>query len=521
MTLQSLLSLACSHQANGRWNHAISAYKDVLIRNPNQLQAILGIAEIAKHLGQIDTAFQLFSQIINLDPKYARAFGGRGQLLQMIGKPLNAITDLSTAIGLGWKSAELFNSRGIAFAHAGKLEQAIADFNAAIKIQSNFADAFFNRALAHRKNENYIAAIEDYTEALHLTPDHFQAYNNRGFAYRELGQIDKAIADFLKSSKVNPKFHDGYWNASLGLLMLGDYKRGWRLYEHRWQSAGFTSPRRDFLAPVWLGKERLAGKTILLHSEQGLGDSIQFCRYVPMVMSLGCKVILEVEKPLISLLKSLSARIQIIEKNAAKPSFDYHCPLMSLPLAFSTKLETIPSTGPYLEVDDTRVKWWKVKLGASKKTRIGLVWRGNPKHPNDRNRSIILRDIIAELSHDIDWISLQKNLSSDEKTLINASKKITHLGDLTTDFADSGALCSALDAILCVDTSIAHLGGALGLPIYMLIPHIPDFRWQNSGSSTPWYDSFKIFRQGADRNWVKPLKIAQNSLLQDHHSQLY
>jgi len=512
MDTQSLLFRARQCQSDGRLDEAMFFFNKILRKDPKQTQAIIGAAEIAKCLGKHQTAYQLLCQVIKLAPHHAEAFEHRGNLLQILGRSKDAINDFSIAMNLNRQTASIFNSRGIAFAHLGNFDQAIADFSEAIDRQCNLADTFYNRALAHRKKGNYASAIDDYTTTINLKPDHFQAYNNRGFAHRELRQYSDAIIDFEKCVEINPSFHDAYWNASLCLLALGNFQKGWALYEYRWSSTSFTSPRRNFSAPLWLGKEHLAGKTILIHSEQGLGDTLQFCRYVPMIEALDCKVILEVEQPLIGIMRSLSRKIKLIHKNSELPKFDYHCPLMSLPLAFSTTLKTIPNHLPYLEVDSSRVAYWKGKLGVKNKPRIGLVWRGNPAHQKDSERSIPLRDILPWLSPDFDWISLQKDIFDDEKKMIEASKKIINYGDEISDFADSGALCKSLDAILCVDTSIAHLAGALCVPTHLLLPYISDFRWHTDGVASRWYKTLRLYRQGRDRTWDESLKNAQTAI---------
>jgi tetratricopeptide (TPR) repeat protein len=515
MAIQSLLSRAKKYQLGGRWGDAMLCFNAVLRENPSQTQAIFGTAEIAKQLGKYQIAYQLLCQVIQLNPRHAKAFECRGNLSQIMGRSQDAINDFSKCIILKRQTAGIYNSRGIAFAHLGNFDQAIADFSDAIDHESTLADAFYNRALAYRKKGKYASAIKDYTKTIYLKSDHFQAYNNRGLAHRELRQYSEAIIDFEKCTKINPSFHDAYWNAGLCLLAIGNYKKGWALYEHRWASSSFTSPHRNFSAPLWLGNDNLCGKTILIHSEQGFGDTIQFCRYVPLIEALRCNVILEVEAELLSLLNSISSSIQIIEKNATPPHFDFHCPLMSLPLAFGTLPESIPGNGAYLSVEQARAAWWRAKLGEKKRPRIGLSWRGNAAHPNDHNRSIQLYEILGELSQDLDWFCLQKDLSKDEKRLIKISNKIQCFSSVIGDFADTGALLTELDAILCVDTSVAHLGGALDTPVYLLLPYIADFRWQSEGTTTPWYQSLKLYRQGPDRGWREPLKNAQKAMVRD------
>ena len=287
-------------------------------------------------------------------------------------------------------------------------------------------------------------------------------------AFRELRRFDEAIADFGSSIALKPDFADGYWNKALTHLMVGDYEIGWQLYEHRWDSTNFPSKKRDLGKPLWLGAQSLNGKTILLHSEQGLGDSLQFCRYIKNFEGLPCRVMLEIEKPLMSIMQSLLPAAQIFEKDSDLPAFDFHCPLMSLPLAFNTTLETVPFPSSYLVVNQDRMRWWQEYLGETKKSRIGLIWKGNPDHPKDHERSIKLASIVNDLTPEFEWYSLQLQISDEEKFLIDQSTHLTHIGPLIGDFAETAALCAVLDAVVCVDTSIAHLCGAIGQNVYLL-----------------------------------------------------
>ena len=259
--------------------------------------------------------------------------------------------------------------------------------------------------------------------------------------------------------------------------MIGEYEEAWRLYEYRWKSLGFTSRQRKFNKPLWLGDSDLAGRTLLLHSEQGLGDTLQFSRYVQNFSDLGCTILLEVEQALTSIMECLLPKNQIIEKGDQLPFFDYHCPLMSLPLAFKTKKETVPYPSPYLFASRKRVQWWSDYLGVKTKKRIGIAWKGNPKHTNDQNRSIKLETFITHLTPDCEWFSLQISISEAEQRLINDSGNIKHFGKLIGDFAETAAFCSVLDAVICVDTSIVHLAGSIGVPHIFCWRYSADARW--------------------------------------------
>lgn len=407
-----------------------------------------------------------------------------------------------------------YHKKAMQFCRESDFFAAIKYFTKAIEKNSKSADAHYNRALAYQKLENYDAAIADYTKAVMIAPEHFQAFNNRGLAFREQKKFKNAIDDFGKSTSVNPSFAEGYWNKALTHLMIEDYEMAWPLYEHRWATSNFTSEKRCFTEPLWLGKNSLFGKTILLHSEQGLGDTIQFCRYVRKFDDLCCTVYLEVEKPLVRLMETLLPKSQIFEKGSELPIFHYHCPLMSLPLAFQTKSDNIPCQIPYLRGSSNRAQWWQKQLGPKIMPRVGIAWQGNPSHSKNHKRSMPLPDIINDLSPNFDWYSLQIQVSDEDKNIIKNSGKITHFGEKIGDFAETAALCSVLDAVICVDTSIAHLSGAIGRPVYLLLAYVADARWHDLRSDSPWYTSLCIHRQEKDKQWQKPLLSAQNQLSQ-------
>ena len=221
---------------------------------------------------------------------------------------------------------------------------------------------------------------------------------------------------------------------------------------------------------------------------------------------------LEIEKPLMSIMQSLLPAAQIFEKDSDLPAFDFHCPLMSLPLAFNTTLETVPFPSSYLVVNQDRMRWWQEYLGETKKSRIGLIWKGNPDHPKDHERSIKLASIVNDLTPEFEWYSLQLQISDEEKFLIDQSTHLTHIGPLIGDFAETAALCAVLDAVVCVDTSIAHLCGAIGQNVYLLLSFNADSRWHADGDKTSWYRTLRIYRQGSDRCWREPLQLAIEDL---------
>jgi len=462
---------------------------------------LLKFARDAQSAGRFEIAIFIFSEMIVLDLAKLAAFRQRGRVFLMQKLYKRAISDFNSALDIEPNNFEVLTSRGIANCNQQKFNNAIEDFNHAIRVKPNSAHAYYNRALAYYKSDRTEHAIADFSHAIDIDPKHYRALNNRAMAYRDLHKFDKAITDLARSVTVKPDFADGFWNKALTHLMIGDYKNAWLLYEYRWASAHFPSPRRNFAKPLWLGQHSLKGKNILLHSEQGLGDTIQFCRYIKKFENIKCNVFLEVEKPLLRIMQSLLPKERLFEKGSTLPCFDFHCPLMSLPLAFSTTIETVPFPSAYLKANPERVIVWKQKLGKKTRPRIGLAWQGNKAHPKDKTRSLSIKEIFTDLSSDFEWYSLQRDLTLDEERLITNSKTIIHFGKEIGDFAETAAFCSVLDAVICVDTAIGHLAGALGLPVHLLLPHTPDARWQAQGDRTPWYANTKLHRQGPEKCW--------------------
>ena len=331
-------------------------------------------------------------------------------------------------------------------------------------------------------------------KAIAVKPDYATAYYDRGVALLNLARYHEALASFDKAILLAPDDAESPWNKSLIKLLLGEYEEGWALYE--WRNKRQPNSRA-FGKPLWLGKEQLAGKTILLHTEQGLGDAIQFCRYVSMVESLGAKVILEVATPLASLVVTLGGSVQVVKKGEVLPEFDCHCPLTSLPLALGTTIETIPARIPYLSVTEQKRKQWQ--QGRKNKKSIGLAWSGSATYHNDRNRSIALELMRPLFNGDYEFHVVQKDIRPGDQAILAGCRNITRHN--LTDFADTAALISEMDVVLSVDTSAAHLAGALGKPVWVLLPFVPDFRWLLVREDSPWYPSARLFRQQRIGDW--------------------
>jgi hypothetical protein len=283
---------------------------------------------------------------------------------------------------------------------------------------------------------------------------------------------------------------------------VGDFNRGWEKNEWRWETRQARSNKRNFAHPQWTGREDIAGKTILLHAEQGFGDTIQFCRYVPRVVARARGVILEVQKPLHELMSALPSTAQIVSRGEPLPDFDIHCPLLSLPLAFGTRLESIPSTTPYLQAPTHALQHWEKSLGPPDRLRIGICWAGNANFRGDLNRSIGLSPMLPLLENaDVQFFSIQKDLRAGDAEILQTKSQITHLGKQIETFSDTAAIISLMDLVISSDTSIVHLAGALGKPVWILLQYVPDWRWLLGREDSPWYPTARLFRQDATRQW--------------------
>jgi hypothetical protein len=301
---------------------------------------------------------------------------------------------------------------------------------------------------------------------------------------------------------LQPDYAEAHWNESLVRLLMGDYERGWRKYEWRWKNQNLEQFGKTFEQSPWLGEEQVAGKTILLHSEQGFGDVMQFCRYVPLVTAHGARVLFSVSEPMCDLMTtSFDGTAQILRLDRGIPRFDRHCPLASLPLAFRTTLETIPAQTPYLRVSPEKIRAWSGRLGAKCRPRIGIAWSGSPTHKNDNNRSIDFMGFSRLLDLGATFVSLQKEVRSGDASAVKDRTDLLQIADELTTFADTAAVIANLDLVISVDTSVAHLAGALAKPVWILLPFVPDWRWLIDRSDSPWYPTARLFRQDAPGDW--------------------
>ena len=338
------------------------------------------------------------------------------------------------------------------------------------------------------------------------------AFFNYGLALQANRQPLLAIDAYKKAIALNPKEDKYYWNKALSLLQTGNFVEGWPLYEFGWKGSKQRGIELNTNKPLWLGSEELNGKTILLHSEQGLGDTIQFCRYATLVKEMGANVLLSIPKELVSLMTRLSGVDEVLVQGDSLPTFEYHCPLLSLPQAFKTTIKTIPKKHSYLQAEILKIDIWKSRLGVKNKKRIGLVWSGSSAHKKDTTRSLTLQELLPFLPKDYEYVSLQKEVRESDKDVL-ATSGIKHFGEQLKDFTDTAALCELMDIVISVDTSVAHLAGALGKTTWIMLPYSPDWRWLLDRDDSPWYPTVKLYRQDKIGDWSAVLKKMKSDLI--------
>ena len=500
-------------KANHKYDDAILSYDQAIQLKPDFTYTYYNRGNALLIQRKLQDAIKSFDQAIAISPEFTEAYNNRGNALKDLKRLEEAIASYDMAIQIKPDYAEAYNNRGNALKDLKRLEESIASYDMAIQIKPDYAEAYNNRGNALKERRKIDAAIRDYSQAIDLKPNCFEAFNNQGNGLKEKKQLSAAIASYNKAIEIKPDFAEAYWNKSLALLLSGDYINGWEFYEWRWQRHEFASLKRDFLQPLWLGTPSLLNKSILLHGEQGFGDTIQFFRYAKLVSDLGAKVILEVQKPLITLLEDLDGIAFATTRGEKLPEFDFHCPLMSLPHALKTTVDTIPTRNPYILSKLAKVAIWETKLGKRIKPRVGVVWSGNRRHKNDHARSISLKQLLLYLPENCQYISLQKGLSLAEGKLLHENPQILNFAHELHDFSDTAALTELLDCIVSVDTSVAHLAAAMGKKTWVLLPNDPDWRWFLDREDSPWYPTIKLYRQPVPGDWFSVFARVREDLL--------
>jgi tetratricopeptide (TPR) repeat protein len=501
--LSRLQRQAYSSFQDGDLDRAAKLCAGILEYRPDDFDALhlLGVLNFQRH--RLVDALRFLSQALRVNSGSADAMSNLGLALHAMGRFEEAIASYRNALQLAPDHSEILYNLANTCLEFGRIDEALSHFDAVLAKKPDHVGALVNRGNTLLRFNRPAEAIASYDDALTRMPGHPQILTNRGHALRRLDRPVEALAGFEAAIAAKSDFPEAHFEAAMTRLSLGDFEAGWKAYEWRWRTGAFAAQRRQFRVPLWLGEAPIAGRTVLLHAEQGFGDTIQFIRYAPLLTERGAKVVCEVQPELQPLLAQLQNAHDIIvmARGEPLPAFDLHCPLLSLPLAFGTQPATIPAAISYLAASAARLAQWRDRLPPGG-PRAGFVWSGQPSHKNDANRSIPLQRL-AELFENplAQYFSLQSHMREADRDVLRGLPNLIHLGDAFRDFADTAAVIALLDVVISVDTAVAHLAGAMGKPVVILLPHAADFRWLRGRDDTPWYRQAKLFRQPAFGDW--------------------
>ena len=495
-------NLGIALKEKGQFDEAVAAYRRAIALNPNLSEAHVNLGIALEEMGQIDQAIAAYRQAIAVRPNFADAHSHLGKALKDKGQFDEALVACRRAIALDSNLPDAHNNLGVVLHGKGQLDDAIAEYRQAIALSPRHAEAHGNLGVALKDQGQLDEAIAASRQAIALNANLPELHNNFGVALYDRGQFDEAVAAYRQAIGLRPNYAVAHFNLAFPLLARGDFQRGWQEYEWRWKCQDFPSPQRNFAQPPWDGCP-LQRRTLLLYTEQGFGDAIQFVRYLPLVEERGGKVVVECQPELQRLFQAGPGNCQIVARGQPLPAFDFHCPLLSLPRVFGASLANIPNQAPYLHADAQDVRRWRDRLADHPRlVKVGLVWAGSLTHKNDRNRSMKLARLTPlGQAAGVLFFSLQKGAAAAEAKALPPSMELVDLTQELKDFADTAALIANLDLVISVDTAIAHLAGAMGKPVWTLLPFVPDWRWLLEREDSAWYPTMRLFRQPSRGDW--------------------
>jgi tetratricopeptide (TPR) repeat protein len=497
-----LLRRALRAHADGDFDNAERLYNGTLHYDAESFDALHGLGLIHYQRGRVATAVVLFQEALKADLDRANGFADLGLAFHALRRFNEALRSYDEGLRIAPADPELLSRRGVVLLDLGRPAEALAHFDRALAANPRYFDALGNRGNALLKLNRPEQAIAAYDTALTMAPGNAQLLTNRAVALRRLDRPHEAAIDARRALASRPDFAQARFVESVARLTLGDFATGWRGYEARWEVGFLAAQRGNFTVPQWRG-EPLAGKTILLHAEQGFGDTIQFVRYAPLLAVRGAgQVVLEVQRELVPLLAPMPGVAAVVARGEALPQVDCHCPLLSLPLAFATELATIPGEVPYIAPVAAAVAEWRARLPQGRPL-IGVAWSGERAHDNDANRSLPLAALVPLLDlPDLTFVSLQHQVRDEDAAVLQTRTDLVRIGERFRDFSDTAAVIASLDAVITADTAVAHLAGAMAKPLYLLLPFAADFRWLRERHDSRWYPTARLFRQPKFGDWA-------------------
>jgi tetratricopeptide (TPR) repeat protein len=545
--LSQALSEAQTLVAEGHAAAAEKVLRMIIAAEPTHAESLHRLGLVLRDQQRLDEALAALVAAARCNQHDPAVLNDLGMLLTAMGRSSEALTVYNAALTVAGNEPAILSNRGNALAQLGRLQDALADQERALAREPKYFNALYNRSNMLLKLRRFSEAIAGYDRVLEINPDFGPAFNNRGNAKLASSCEREALVDYERAAALlpdneevgcnvgigrynlnrdkdalaaytqvlsrNPASAIAHYQSALSLLRLGDFQSGWQEYEWRWGCPFFQPMLRKLPAPLWRGRDDLTGKRILLHGEQGFGDMMQFVRYVPLVKARGATVILEIPPELASLLRSVVGVDEFVVHGEHLPGFDFHCPLLTLPLSLQTDVATIPAAVPYLSVLPDRCAHWLERIGSLKGPRIGLVWSGRATHARDHSRSLAFTTLAPLLTASGgSFVSLQVETRDADRAALDAQSQILSLDGELRDFGDTAAVIAHLDLIIAVDTSVAHLAGALGKPVWILLPWSPDFRWLHQREDSPWYPSARLFRQPKIGDWTSVINRVATEL---------
>lgn len=548
LDLTDILQHALDEHHRGNLEQAIRGYQKVLNEQPENPEAMHYLGVAIAQAGRLAEAIASLSRAVALQPHNAQAHNHYGNALFGLGRLEEALLSYDRAIRCDLAVAESYYNRGVAEVALGRIGAAFHSYTKAIELNNEYAEAHNNRGNLLLDQQRFAEAVAEYEHATRIRPTFVEAlvnlshglrrmhayemalatadravlhgasspeaHNCRGAVLSDIGRRAEALVSYERAIALDPALPEPMWNKGLIKLSYAEYSEGWPLLEWRWKVRGLGLIRLFGDKPQLQSGDSIAGKVLLLHAEQGYGDTIQFCRYAALLAERGARVLISAPSPLRSLLKTLPGIHEVIEQGS-EVSFDFHCPLMSVPGVVDVELENVSTFMPYLQTDAAVKANWRAALGhQTSRLRIGLAWAGRPSHHNDANRSMRVADWLPIIEFDAQWISLQKEVPVVDKPLLDGLSAIERRGEQLADFADTAGLIDTLDLVITVDTAVAHLAGALGKPVWILLPQVADWRWLCDCKGSRWYPTARLFRQAEQGKWHHVIDEVTRELVQ-------
>ena len=502
-------------------NEALESYSNGIAIDDKLPELLYNRAITLHELGRVEEALESYTKTIEVDKHNIKAYINLGNILHELNRSTEAIENYNKVKEIQPNFALAYVNCGIVYQHINDIEKALENYEQSLAIEP-IASVYSNRGNIYQNQHKLLEAIDEYDKAIKIDPTFQSAHGNKANALLTIRRLEEAEKSYSTALTIDPDFADALWNKSILLLLYGKYEEGFKLFENRWRSA-LKNYYRKYDKPLWNGQS-LDNKTIFIYPEQGLGDFIQFCRYLPMFNDMNCNVIVEVPILLRDLVKTIKCNATFLDSETMDRNieYDYHCPIMSLPGGFKTTLETIPANIPYLQPIESKQQYWADKLGTKTKPRIGLVWSGGfrPDQPEtwaaNSRRNIKLANLECFKDIDAEFYSIQKGAPEKELTDLveqnwNGPTIISYTNELV-DFADTAAFISQLDLVISVDTSTAHVAAAIGKPVWIFNRFDSCWRWLLNRTDSPWYPTVTLFNQKVTNEWEEVIQQIHEKL---------